>query len=149
MYMNAKFKNLQLQTLANHLAGIKICERPSDGWIACVRKSLGMSVRQLAKRTGVAVQSISKFEKNELDDAITLKSLRKIAEAMDCRLVYAMVPINGNLEDSVKKQARLKAAEIISPVAHTMLLEAQEVGDKQSKISELANELISSSKLWE
>lgn len=53
---------------------------------------------------GIAQQSVSKFEKNELDEAITIKSLHKAAEAMDCKFVYAIIPNHGNLEDIVKNR---------------------------------------------
>ena len=145
-----KFKRLQLKTLNEHVANVQICDRPSDGWIRSIRKSIGMTTRQLAERIGVTQQATSKLEENELDDSVTLKTLRRAAEAMDCRLVYAIIPNQGNLEDIVKKQAYKKAKAIVEPVNHTMLLEAQEVGDLQSKINETADELGNNlnSKLW-
>ena len=145
-----KFKHLQLKTLNEHVANIQICDRPSDGWIRSIRKSIGMTTRQLAERIGVTQQATSKLEENEFDNSVTLKTLRRAAEAMDCRLVYAIIPNQGNLEDIVRKQAYKKAKAIVEPVNHTMLLEAQEVGDLQSKINETADELLNnlSSKLW-
>ena len=145
-----KFKHLQLKTLNEHVANIQICDRPSDGWIRSIRKSIGMTTRQLAERIGVTQQATSKLEENEFDNSVTLKTLRRAAEAMDCKLVYAIIPNQGNLEDIVRKQAYKKAKAIVEPVNHTMLLEAQEVGDLQSKINETADELLNnlSSKLW-
>ncbi len=149
--MAKKFKNLQLTTLSNHIAEIKFCERPSDGWIAAVRKSLSMPVNLLAKKVGMSQQALSNLEKNEVDGTITIKSLRKVAEGMNCKLVYAIVPNEGNLEDIVKKQAIKKAYGIVNPVNHSMMLEAQEVGNKDKKIQEVADELAQNlnSKLWE
>ena len=145
-----KFKQLQLNILQQHIENIKICDRPSNGWIRSIRKSLGMSVRQLAERIGVSQQSISKLEESELDDAITLRTLRRAAEALDCKLVYAIVPNQGKLEDIIKKQAHKKAKEIVEPVNHSMLLENQMVGDVKEKIVEIAKELANdlNSKLW-
>ncbi len=145
-----KFKRLQLKMLSEHVANIKICSRPSDGWIRSIRKAIGMSTRQLAERIGVTQQATSKLEENELDDSVTLKTMRRAAEAMDCKLVYAIIPNQGNLEDIVRKQAYKKAKAIVEPVNHTMLLEAQEVGDLKSKIIETTNELVNdlNSKLW-
>ena len=108
-----KFKQLQLKTLNNYVVKMHICDRPSDGWIRSIRKSLGMNIRQLAERVNIAPQTASQFEMNELNDSITLKTLRRVAEAMECRLVYAIVPNNGDLEDIVKKQAHKKAKEIV------------------------------------
>lgn len=145
-----KFKQLQLKTLDSHIATIRICDRPPEGWVRSVRKAIGMSMRQLAERIGITQQSTFKLEENEQDNSITLKTLKRAAEAMDCKLVYAIVPNQGKLEDIVKTQAYKKARAIVTPVNQTMLLEAQEVGNLKEKISETANELVNelNSKFW-
>lgn len=145
-----KFKQLQLKTLDSHISSVRICERPSEGWIRSIRKAIGMSMRQLAERIGITQQSILKLEENEIDNTITLKTLKKAAEAMDCKLVYAIIPNNGSLQDIVKKQAYNKAKSVVIPVNHTMLLEAQEVGNLKEKIAETAEELANelNSKFW-
>jgi predicted DNA-binding mobile mystery protein A len=149
--MTGKLKQLQLQTLDRHLAEVRVCDRPSDGWIAAVRKSLGMSVRQMAERMGITQQSAARLETNEAEDSITLKSLRKAAEALNCRLVYALVPEEGSLQGILDKQAFVKAKDIVSAVDHTMQLEAQGVGNLQQKIKETAEELAKNpnTKLWD
>lgn len=100
-----------------------------------------MSVRQMAERMGIAQQSAARLEKNEADDAIKLKSLRKAAEALGCRLVYVLVPNEGGLRDIVHRQALRKARDIFDPVDQSMMLEAQDVGDRQEKILQIADEL--------
>lgn len=142
---------MQLRTLDDHLSEVSVCDRPSGGWIRAVRISLGMSVRQMAKRIGITQQSAARLEKNEATDAITLKSLRKAAEALDCRLVYALVPNEGGLRDTVRKQALRKARDIVDPVDHSMMLEAQDVGNKQERTDQLADELARTpdTKLWD
>ncbi|MDB2414181.1 mobile mystery protein A [Rickettsiales bacterium] len=149
--MSDKLKHLQIQTLDRHIAEIRVCDRPSDGWIAAIRKSLGMSVRQLAERIGITQQSTARLETNETDDSITLKSLRKAAEALDCRVVYALIPNEGSLEVTIRKQAIKKASELVKDVDHTMQLEAQGVGNVDAKIKELAEDLAKNpnSKLWD
>lgn len=149
--MTDKFKYLQLQQLDRHVAGIRVCDRPSDGWIRAVRKALGMSVRQLAGRMGMTQQAVSQFEASEVDDAVTLKTLRKAAEAMGCKVVYAIIPVDGSLQDIVREQATQKAKEIVTAVDHTMQLEAQGVGNLQAMIEETAEEFSKApnSKLWE
>lgn len=145
-----KFKQLQLKTLDSHVADIHICNRPQEGWIRSIRKAIGMSMRQLAERIGITQQSTFKLEENEIDYSITLKTLKRAAEAMDCKLVYAIIPNQGKLEDIVKNQAYKKARAIVTSVNHTMLLEAQEVGNLKEKITETANELVNefNSKFW-
>jgi predicted DNA-binding mobile mystery protein A len=133
------------------MAEIRVCDRPSDGWIRAVRKSLGMSVRQLATRMGVTQQAVSQLEAKELNETVSIKTLRKAAEALNCRLVYALVPNDGGLQGILDKQALMKAKDIVSAVDHTMQLEAQGVGNLQQKIKETAEELAKNpnSKLWE
>ncbi|MCY3624765.1 MAG: mobile mystery protein A [Candidatus Dadabacteria bacterium] len=140
--MTNKFKYMQLQTLDDHLSRVNVCDRPSGGWIRAVRTSLGMSVRQMAERIGITQQSAARLEKNEINDAITLRSLRKAAEALDCRLVYVFVPNDGSLRNIVRKQALRKARDIVDPVDHSMMLEAQDVGDRQEKTAQIADELV-------
>ena len=136
-----RFKYMQLRALDDHLSGVSVCDRPSGGWIRAVRISLGMSVRQMAERIGITQQSASRLEKNEVEDAITLRSLRKAAEALDCRLVYALVPKEGGLRDIVRRRALEKAADIVGPVDHSMMLEAQDVDDRREKTARIADEL--------
>lgn len=149
--MARNMKQLQLETLDRHLAKMRICERPSDGWIAAVRKSLGMSVRQMAERMGITQQSAARLEANEVGDSITLKSLRKAAAAINCRVVYALVPNEVSLQVMLNKQALLKAKGIVSAVDHSMQLEAQGVGNLQQKITEVAEDLAKhpNTKLWD
>lgn len=149
--MTDRFKHLQLQTLDQHMAEIRVCDRPSDGWIRAVRKSIGMSVCQLATRMGVTQQAVSQLEAKELNETVSIKTLRKAAEALNCRLVYALVPNDGGLQGILDKQALMKAKDIVSAVDHTMQLEAQGVGNLQQKIKETAEELAKNpnSKLWE
>lgn len=144
-------QNLQRQTLDQHLAGVSVCDRPSDGWIRAVRKALGMSTRQLAQRMRITQQSADKLERNEGDDAITLKKLRQAAEAMDCRLAYAFVPNDGSLEAIVKKQAMAKARALVGAVNHSMRLEDQEVGNMEAKIQQTAEEFMQNitPRLWD
>ena len=149
--MMNKFKYMQLRTLDDHLSRVSVCDRPSGGWIRAVRTSLGMSVRQMAERIGITQQSAARLEKNEANDAITLKSLRKAAEALDCRLVYALVPNEGGLRDIVRRQGLKKAGDLVGPVDHSMMLEAQGVGDRKEKTSQIADELARNpdTKLWD
>lgn len=149
--MIEKFKQMQLQTLDKHLNNVTICDRPSDGWVRSIRGVLGMSVRQLAERIGISQQALSQLERKEVDDSVTVKTLRKAAEAMDCRVVYALIPNEGSLEATLKKQAVKKATELVKAVDHTMQLEAQGVGNVEAKIKEMADDLAKTpnSKLWD
>ena len=149
--MKSKFKHMQIQALDSHLSQMSVIERPSQGWIRTLRTSLGMTLAQLGGRIGISQQAAAKLEQHEMDDAITLKSLQKAAEALNCRLVYSFVPHEGSLENMISQQALKKARAIIDPVDHSMMLEAQQVEGKDQRVMVLANELASQlkSELWE
>jgi predicted DNA-binding mobile mystery protein A len=107
---------------------------PVKGWIRAVREALGMSGTQLAQRLKVSQPRIPKLEQDELAGAVTLKTMRQVAEALDCVFVYALVP-RTSLEDTVRAQARKVAAERMKRVSHTMLLEAQSLDKDEQRAS--------------
>jgi len=98
--------------------------RPPKGWVRAIRDALGMTSRQLAKRMGLSQPTIVALEKSESADTVTLKSLRQAAEALDCELVYALVP-RTSLNETVRKRARALAQQKLARMHHTMRLEDQ------------------------
>jgi predicted DNA-binding mobile mystery protein A len=115
---------------------------PAQGWIKAIRKALNMSSLQLARRVGVKQPTLTEFEQAELKGTIRLATLRRIAEAMDCTLVYALVP-RESLEATYLTQARNVARRRLQSVAHTMALENQSVSDKafEARIDTLIREM--------
>ncbi len=115
---------------------------PSEGWIATVRKALGMSGAEVAARMNVSRNAIYQAERNERDGAITINQMRKLAEAMGGRFVYAIVP-EGSIEDVISTQARRKAEARIHRASAHMALEKQSLPSSQTqqRIKELADEL--------
>ena len=98
--------------------------RPPRGWVRAIREALGMTTRQLAARLGRAQSVIVDLEKGEATDSISLGSLRKAAEALNCELVYALVP-NQPLEQMLRARAATIADRQLARVSHTMALEKQ------------------------
>lgn len=114
---------------------------PVRGWIKAIREGLGMTTMQLAKRLGVSQPSVTALEQSEAKGTIELATLRRVAAALDCTVVYALVP-NQPLESTVRERARLFAKRRLAPVEHTMLLEDQSVvgRDPEARIDELIRE---------
>jgi len=128
--------NLPIKLLNEKLRNIRGFEnspRPNSGWIKAIRTTLGISLEQLARKMGVSKQNIQSMEKREKDLAITLKSLQEIADAMDMKLVYAIVPKDSSLEALIDRKASELAKKIVMQTAHTMYLENQMVNKKQLK----------------
>ncbi len=101
---------------------------PGRGWIRAVRQALGMTTAQLALRMGIRQPSIVNLEQSEEKGSIELATLRRAAEALNCTLVYALIP-KKPLEAMVRERARAFMRRRRGPVEHTMLLEDQQVKD--------------------
>ena len=95
---------------------------PVKGWIRAIREALGMTAEQLANRLGVKQPTLHELEQSEVKGSIELATLRRVAAALDCTLVYALVPRH-SLEEMVRAFSRRRLA----PVEHSMLLEDQQV----------------------
>jgi predicted DNA-binding mobile mystery protein A len=118
---------LRIRQLDNSLRPFKNLQRsdlPSRSWIREMRKTLGMKAHDLATRTGWAESTVPAIERSEQRGAITINSLKKAANAMDCDLVYAFVP-RGSLEETVRGQIHKVAARRFNRVSQTMALEGQ------------------------
>ena len=87
-------------------------KRPEKGWIASVRYALGMSAEQVAKRKGVSRNAVYQAERSELDGAVSINQMQKLATAMGGRFVYAIVP-DARIEDLLYRQALEKAKRFI------------------------------------
>lgn len=125
--------------------------RPSRGWIKAIREALGMTTAQLAGRIGVSQPRAVAIEQAERTGALTLDSLERAARALDCELVYALVP-RRPLEEMVQERARLIAQGRLARARHTMTLEDQRVAaaDEQQQLDDLVHRLLEKpgSTLW-
>ncbi len=99
-----------------------------------------MTTPQLARRLRVKQPSLVGLEKSEAKGTIELATLRRVAAALDCTLVYALVP-NQPLETTVRDRARLLMRKRRGPVEHSMLLENQTVAATKAAKARL-NDLI-------
>lgn len=110
-----------------------------------------MSATAFARRLGMTHAGVRKLETAEATDAITLATLRKLADALDCELQYALVP-RSSLRRQLQERAQAVARERLRNVSHSMVLEGQAVQGAMNKLQldALANELLEGSRraLW-
>ncbi|GBE49203.1 hypothetical protein BMS3Bbin13_00102 [bacterium BMS3Bbin13] len=110
-----------------------------------------MTTTQLAKRLGVVQSRAVAIEQAEAKGAITLNSLEKAAHAMDCCLVYALVP-RKPLDELVCERAECLAKKRMETTRHSMALEAQgvEAADEQEQIKRMIERLLENagSEIW-
>lgn len=131
---------------------IKQLCKPKYNWIHTIRKALGITTKQLAKKMDVDRSRVVRIESDELKGALTIQTLTTMANALNCDFIYALVPkksLGKILEDQAQKIATLR----IKRVSNNMLLENQALATKQNKtqIKELQEILLTKSpkRLWD
>ena len=107
-------------------------QRPPKGWLRAIRDALGMTSQQLGRRPGIAQPSVVELEQSEARGTVTLKTLERAAEALGCRLVYALVPMRP-LSEIVDRRANEVAERKLASVEQTMRLEDQAVNTKRGR----------------
>jgi predicted DNA-binding mobile mystery protein A len=142
----------QIDKTLSDYAGVKQNTPPVKGWIRAIREALGMSGKQMAARLNVSQPRIPRLEQDEVSGAVSLKTMRQAAEAMDCVFVYAIVP-RATLEETVRVQVRKVAEARMQRVSHSMLLEAQSlsVEEQRASLDAAVEELVRDmpKELWE
>ena len=79
--------------------------RPPEGWLRAMRLATGLPVAQLAKTMELSNRMIFQIERSEQKRNIRLKELERMARALECDVVYGLVPWQRSLED--------RAAELV------------------------------------
>ena len=151
--MQKSLKALQARReLDRKFAAIELTEirtRPRSGWVRAIRGALGMSQAALARHLNISPAAVTQLEAAERDGGITINRLTDVARALDCELVYALVP-KTTLDDTVRARARALVARDLDYVESTMTLEDQGIGkDQQDKIDLFAAELIRDGRIWD
>ncbi len=140
----------QNAALVNKAAGFDRFPLPKQGWIKTVRTALGMSGATLSQRLDSHRSTAAYLERSEQDGTLTLNKLREAASAMECELVFAVVPKaikdidRPTTEDLLFKQANRKTEEIVKRANVQMALEVQQsdAADQQKEIDRLRNNLL-------
>src|SRR5580658_1053739 len=133
--MKSEFRSIRVRQLARSLSTFDAAKkepRPQYGWLRAIREALGLSLEEVGKRFGRSRRRVQEFEKAEAQDRITLRSLKRVAAALGCELVYAIVPKDATITELAERHARAlderdahAVAQDVHDVAHTMALENQ------------------------
>ena len=141
----------QLDAALTRWRGADLQARPPQGWLKAIREALGMPAAHLAQRLGVAPSTVTRMETSEADDTISLATLRRAAEALDCELRYALIP-KQSLADTLESRAMSLARQQMAAVSHSMALEAQSTSREAVELQTraLAEELLKGTRraLW-
>jgi predicted DNA-binding mobile mystery protein A len=126
---------------------LRALTRPPRGWVRTIREALGMSTAALARRLGTTASAVAKLEQNEVADKIQLGTLRRAADALDCDLVYVLVP-RRPLGSVVRERARELAHREAAALERTMALENQATGRGAELEDQLIERLLDRGRLW-
>lgn len=99
-----------------------------------------MSQAELAALLSINQKSLHALEASEAKKTIRLDSLEKVADALDCDLVYALVP-RDSLENHYRDRAHSIASSQLKGVENTIALENQAVTITEKKVDALTVEL--------
>lgn len=151
--MNKQQKTNQARRiLDNNVEGVpKSIPAPRVGWIRAVRESLGMTREQLGQRMrsaqgtkGVSASAVQSLENTEANGTITLDGLARAADAMGCKVVYAIVPMD-SFDDIVRQRAADLVSAAEAKTRKTMSLEGENIS---AALVVDAENLIGTSALW-
>jgi predicted DNA-binding mobile mystery protein A len=89
-----------------------------------------MTAEQLGERMGITQPSVKRLELSEAEGTIQLSTLRRAAEALNCEVIYVLVP-RKTLQETYDEAARAVARQQFGRVSHSMALEDQAVDDEE------------------
>lgn len=122
---------------------------PKGGWIRAIREALVMPQDELGRRLGVGASSVGKLEASERKRTIQLETLMRAADALDCDVVYALVP-RKPLQSTVDERRLEVFSKVFDRTEHHMRLEGQAINDPNWRKNLLreAEEEIPDTELW-
>lgn len=121
---------------------------PQQGWIRTLRDAIGMTGSQLGRRMGTSAQAVVAIERSEASGRIRLDTLGRAAAAMDCVLVYALVPRTG-LREMVDARARELALDALGGVREVAPDDHRAAADLEQRIEDYIDEALRDRDLWE
>jgi len=73
--------------------------RPTEGWLRAMRQATGTPVREIAEYMKFTDKMVYQLERSEQIETISLNRLGEMARALECDLVYGLVPWQQSLVD--------------------------------------------------
>lgn len=142
----ARMEDLRIRQLDDSLqplTSLRELPPPRQGWLKTIREALGISLRQLADRSGLSKSGVRSAELSEAEGTVQLDTLQRLAEAMECDVVYALVP-RASLYRTIEKQAERLARKLVDRVSESMELERQGISteERDRQTRELIDDLL-------
>jgi transcriptional regulator with XRE-family HTH domain len=115
-----------------------------EGWLRAVRVAVGVPQEELVERLGVKRRAIFRLERAEKESSITLASLKRVAEALDCEVIYGLRPKEGTLVEMAAERRAVQAKALLAKRLAADELRAAEGKPRRLRDPKLAaiNELL-------
>lgn len=105
---------------------------PRCGWTKTIRLALGMSSKALGIRMGMTAQGIRKLEQGEADGTVSLNTLSRLAQSLDCEVHYMFVPKTSLLEQVLRRTHEVAGTPLLNTSNVIELLRETEALDALS-----------------
>jgi len=149
--MKTKLNGLAMTQIERRLDSLREIKGKSivpNGWIKFIRKAMGLSSTDLARLSNLSPRTVTQAERREVEGKVSISTLKKMAEAMECDLVYSFVP-RKSVRDTIKSKAKEKAIKRLEEAGLHMKLEDQNAENNiQDQIEVLAQKFIDSGDVW-
>jgi transcriptional regulator with XRE-family HTH domain len=90
---------LQLERQLRPYRTARKSPRPPEGWLRAMRLATGIRADRIAKSMDFSEKMVFQIERSEQRKTISLHKLEQMARAMECDVVYGLVPWTRSLED--------------------------------------------------
>jgi transcriptional regulator with XRE-family HTH domain len=92
-------------------------KNPTYELLRTMRRLVNIPVAELARTLGVDRSVLLRMERREIKGTLTMNTMYRVAEAMNCKMVYAIVPRHGWTLAELTEWRRLgKSREQAAPV---------------------------------
>jgi transcriptional regulator with XRE-family HTH domain len=87
--------------------------RPTQELLRRVRQVLGLPSAEVARAMGVNRSVLFRLEGSEARGTISLRAMTRVAQAMGCQVVYALIPSDGTtLEEMADRRKWMKRLKV-------------------------------------
>ncbi|MBU1350545.1 MAG: helix-turn-helix domain-containing protein [Gammaproteobacteria bacterium] len=93
-------------------AKLQRASTPRCGWTKTIRLALGMSSKALGVRLGMTAQGVRKLEQGEANGTLSLNTLTRLANGLDCEVHYMFVPRSSLIEQVLRQTHEVAGVEV-------------------------------------
>lgn len=107
---------------------------PQCGWAKTVRLAMGMSSKALGDRLGMSAQGVRQLEQSEVDGSISLRTLSRLANGLDCEVRYMLVPRTSLIEQVLQRAQEVTGIPLSESAKNSVWLQEAEALDSISAL---------------